>query len=79
MAEEIAVDDVVQIDPEHDEAFGGCLMIVTELKPSWDGLVGFVDVPGKGDAGGRAYYRCPADAVVRVGPATWYPEPMEMP
>ena len=25
--------DVVQIDPAHDDCFGGCFMIVTEPKP----------------------------------------------
>lgn len=26
--------DVVQIDPSHDERFGGCFMLVTDVK-SW--------------------------------------------
>ncbi len=38
----VQVGDVVQIDPEHDPRFGGCLMVVTELKPAWNGLVGYV-------------------------------------
>lgn len=67
----IAVGDVVQIDPEHDEVFGACFMVVTELKPSWSGLQGYVTVPGKDGNGGQAYYRVPEDKVVRIGAAEW--------
>jgi hypothetical protein len=51
----IAVGDVVQIDPEHDEKFGACYLTVTEVK-AWaagTGVVGHVKVPG----GGLAFYR----------------------
>lgn len=44
--------DIVQINPGHDEVFGGMLMIVTEPK-SW-GAQGYVQIAGKGEA----YYRC---------------------
>jgi hypothetical protein len=44
--------DIVQINPDHDEVFGGCLMIVME--PKAFGAQGFVQIPGKG----QAYYRC---------------------
>lgn len=67
----IEVGDVVQIDPGHDEVFGGCFMVVTELKPSWNGLMGYISVPGKGDQGGPAYYRIEASKVLRIGKAEW--------
>ena len=57
--------DVVQIDPAHDEVFGGCLMIVTEPK-AW-GAQGYVKIPSQG----VAYYRCPAEAMERIGEAAW--------
>lgn len=56
---------VVQIDPQHDDVFGGCFMQVTEPKP-W-GAQGVVLVPGKG----RAYYRAPFSALVFIGYAEW--------
>lgn len=61
----LAAGDVVQINPAHDPVFGGCFMVVTEPK-GW-GAQGYVTVPGKGDA----YYRCPIDALVRIGRAEW--------
>lgn len=57
--------DVVQIDPGHDERFGACLLVVTEVK-SW-GVQGYVKVP----AGGRAYYRVEYGAIECVGKAPW--------
>ncbi len=56
---------VVQIDPAHDERFGGCFMQVTELK-SW-GVQGFVKVP----AGGMAFYRVPFAGIEYIGEAIW--------
>lgn len=56
---------VVQIDPEHDERFGACLMVVTEVKP-W-GYQGYVKVPAQG----LAFYRVPKEKAVYVGEATW--------
>lgn len=64
-SERIAKGDVVQIDPDHDERFGGCFMVVTEPK-SW-GAQGYVSVPGAS----VAYYRCPTEAMVKVGMAEW--------
>ena len=64
---EVCVGDVVQIDPEHDKRFGGSFMLVTELKPSWNGLVGFIQIPGSG----QAYYRVPRGNVRWVGVAEW--------
>lgn len=61
----------MQIDPEHDDTFGGCLMIVTEPK-SW-GAQGYFDVPGKG----RAFYRVKHEHAVKVGGVEWYAESEE--
>jgi hypothetical protein len=61
----IKVGDVVQINPEHDERFGACFLVVTELK-SW-GVQGYARVPGGGDA----YYRVPYEQVHLVGVAEW--------
>lgn len=44
--------EIVQINPEHDEVFGGMLMVVTEAN-QW-GAQGYVQIPGSGEA----YYRC---------------------
>lgn len=66
---ELRPGDVVQIDPAHDEVFGGCLMLVTEPK-AW-GAQGSVRVPGRGEA----YYRVPWSAMEYVGPATWVHAP----
>lgn len=60
--------DVVQIDPAHDERFGGCFMQVTERK-DW-GVQGFVKVP----AGGMAFYRVAYEHIEYVGTATWVDE-----
>jgi len=70
------VDDIVQVSPGHDEAFGASMLVVTEVK-SW-GVQGYVQMPGKNGTGGQAYYRLPykqADGVtpagIRVGTAHW--------
>lgn len=68
----IAVGDVVQIDPAHDPVFGACFMLVTELKPSWQGLMGFVLIPAHPE-GKNAYYRVPIDKVSLIGTAQWVP------
>ena len=60
--------DIVQIDPQHDDVFCGCLMIVTEPK-SW-GAQGYVQVPQKGNA----YYRCKFENMEYCGRATWIHE-----
>jgi len=59
---------IVQIDPEHDNMFGGCLLIVTEVK-SW-GVQGYVDVPGKG----QAYYRVGHGKFTYAGEVAWMVE-----
>lgn len=66
---EIRVGDVVQIDPAHDDVFGGCFMVVTEIK-AW-GVQGYVAIPGKGDKGGDAYYRVKFQDVELIGQSEW--------
>jgi hypothetical protein len=56
---------IYQIDPEHDEIFGACLMIATEIH-AW-GAQGYFDVPGKG----RAFYRCKYEDMELVGHVAW--------
>ena len=74
----LRVGDVVQIDPAHDEVFGGAFMIITEPK-AW-GAQGFVpmgthmmkDETGEERPAARqAPYRCPHDAMVLIGRAEW--------
>lgn len=61
------VGSIVQIDPNHDtDGFGGCLLVVTEVK-AW-GVVGYVEVP----RAGRVYYRVDFDKVEDTrGRAPW--------
>lgn len=56
---------IFQINPDHDEIFGGCLLIATEIK-SW-GVQGYFDVPGKG----KAFYRCGYENMELVGFVEW--------
>lgn len=63
--QEMSSGAVVQIDPAHDEMFGGCLMVVSDPR-SW-GLQGYVKIPGQGDA----FYRAPFDAIEFIGIAAW--------
>ena len=61
---------VVQIDPDHDETFGACFMVISEPK-AW-GAQGYVQIPGKTeDQRGQAYYRCPTEAMHLIGKAEW--------
>jgi len=64
--QKLRVGDVVQINPEHDEVFGGCFMTVTE--PKSFGAQGFVKNAGEK---GFAYYRCKHENMEYVGIATW--------
>lgn len=64
----LQVGDVVQIDPEN-KMFGACFMVITEIKP-W-GAQGYIQVPGEGEAGGRAYYRAKFEEMVYIGVAEW--------
>ena len=65
---ELKIGDVVQIDPAHDECFGGAFMMVTEPR-AW-GAQGFVHYLNQG----RAYYRVPFENMEFVGHATWVPQ-----
>lgn len=71
MTHTVTPGDVVQVDPGHDQWFGGCLLVVEEIKP-W-GVQGYVSVPSPGGPG-RAYYRCPNGQFAFVGRAVWFPE-----
>ena len=64
----IEVGDVVQIDPTHDpQRFGGCFLVVTEIKSF--GVQGYV-TPFPND-GGLAYYRVAFNKIVYIGKAEW--------
>lgn len=63
----ISVGDVVQIDPAHDEIFGGTFLTVTEVK-SW-GVQGYVKSLEPGVM--LAYYRVKFDKIVKIGKAEW--------
>ncbi len=67
--ERIKVGSVVQIDPAHNEVFGACFLIVSEMKSF--GVQGYVQVPGHGEKGGQAYYRVSFDKIVYIGDAEW--------
>ncbi len=64
----VSIGDVVQINPDYDPRFAGCFLVVEELKPGWNGVQGYVQVPGKE---GRAYYRVAGDNFCRIGQAAW--------
>lgn len=66
MSTEATPGDVIQIDPEHDEAFGGCLAVVEEVK-SWGVSLCGVQIPAKG----IAYYRVPHGKYAVIGRAEW--------
>lgn len=61
----VAVGDVVQIKPHDGKNFGGCFMVVEEVRP-W-GLTGYCQVPGRG----VAYCRVETADHHRIGRAEW--------
>ena len=63
-----SVGDVIQIDPNHDERFGGCFGIVEAVK-SWGCSLVACPVPG-GD-GSIAYYRVAHGRYEVIGRAAW--------
>lgn len=67
--ERIQVNSVVQIAPYHDARFGGCFLVVTEVK-DW-GVQGYVTVPGTAETKGDAYYRVEYEHLVYIGMAEW--------
>lgn len=70
----IVVGCVVQLSPEtSNPGFGGCFMLVTEVKSF--GAKGFVQSLGTREAiGGQAHYRETWDKMAYVGMATWAPD-----
>jgi hypothetical protein len=68
---DLQVGDVVQINPGHDDTFGGCFMIVTDPK-SW-GAQGACLGPAKNGLNGTgvAYYRCKFENMEYIGKAEW--------
>ena len=66
--ERITVGSVVQIDPNHDETFGACFLVVSEVT-SW-GVQCYVTVPERGGVG-YAYYRVEWQHMAYIGQAEW--------
>lgn len=66
---ELSIGDVVQINPKHDEVFGGAFMIVSEPK-EW-GAQGYCHGLKPGSV---AYYRCKFEDMEYVGKAAWETE-----
>ena len=63
------VGDIVQLNPEHSDMWGGAFMVVEELK-SWGGAQGYIDIPGQG----RSYLRLKFTDGVVVGRVYWTEE-----
>jgi hypothetical protein len=64
---DVEVGDVVQINPESDDRFAACFLVVEEVKP-W-GFQGYVSVPGVERK--VAYYRVNREDCERMGSAPW--------
>lgn len=65
------IDDVVQIDPEHDALFGACFLVVRRVYPDGE-VLGFVEgLPGK------TWLKIPYHAYEVVGEACWIPSEEE--
>lgn len=64
----IAPGVAVQIDPSYDEVFGGCIVIVTEVR-GW-GVIGYVPLVNKQ----WAYIRIGFDSIESIGKARWVQE-----
>jgi len=72
---ELKIGDVVQINPDHDEVFGGHFMVVTEPK-SWGAQGYCMCFPSTDDkcqnlTGGIAFYRCKFENMHFIGKAEW--------
>jgi len=63
---EVQRGDIYQIDPSF-EVFGGCLLIVDEIKSY--GVMGYVTIPG--DEGGNAFVIVEWEKIVWCGDAEW--------
>lgn len=74
----VTVGNVVQLDPgqhlgEGKGFFGGCFMVVTEVK-AW-GAQGYIAMPGnRGEPPGLAYYRAKWAEMELIGVAVWRAE-----
>lgn len=67
---ELQKGDVVQLDPETYDMFGGCLAIVEDPKP-W-GMQGYVLIPlEREERPARAYIRAEWKAMEFVGRVAW--------
>ncbi len=62
------VGDIIQIDPQKNDIFGGCLMFVTTQK-TW-GAQGYVLVPDH-PTPKRAFLNLPHGNGVKIGCAEW--------
>lgn len=78
MNPEIKPTDIIQINPEHDPRFGGCLMVVVRVTP--DGPMGYIPAPVgatwpnvvvAGTNVERIRYICPFDQCIKVGQVEW--------
>lgn len=65
----LSISSIVQMDPDltRNQAFAGCLLVITEIK-SW-GVQGYVQALGesRSDRGGQAYYRAKWDEFEPTG------------
>lgn len=70
--------DVVQIHPEIESDFAGCLMVVTDVQPDTDTpeVKGYVSVPGD-EIQADIYVAKPGD-YMRIGRAPWLLSPEEV-
>lgn len=66
MIEEVEPGDVIQINPDHSEMWGGCLAIVEKVQ-SWGVQCAF-PIPDKGAV---AFNRIEFGDFVVIGPAKW--------
>ncbi|MDA7663845.1 hypothetical protein N8569_00925 [bacterium] len=68
-ARELKIGEIVQINPDSNDRFGGCLMIVSEPK-SW-GAQGYVTVP-HAEGPQQAYFRTAFENIEPTnGAAEW--------
>ncbi len=66
----VEIGDIVQVDPMLNEVFGGCMVVVTEVK-SW-GIQGYVQSAG---VDGQQYIRLEWDNFEKTGgKALWVVE-----
>lgn len=68
--EPVVVGSIVQIDPEKMGGWGGCLVVVSEVK-TW-GIQGYVQIPSNTpEKTGQAYIRVKTEDFVVCGMAEW--------